>query len=113
MGIHVQVDLASSDFKFDLVRLVFVGNGALEDLEDKFLPEMWRNPPPEALAAGHQGSDYFIARDIVGAIREDRQPQQDVYRALDFTLPGLMSEKSITLGGTPIKIPDFRSGEWD
>ncbi len=85
----------------------------LEDLEDEFLPEMWRNPPPEALAAGHQGSDYFIARDIVGAIREDRQPQQDVYRALDFTLPGLMSEKSITLGGAPIKIPDFRSGEWD
>ena len=36
-----------------------------------------------------------------------------VYRALDFTLPGLMSEKSITLGGAPIKIPDFRSGEWD
>ena len=85
----------------------------LEDLEDEFLPEMWRNPPAAALASGHWGSDYFIARDIVEAIREDKEPRLDVYRALDFTLPGLMSEKSIAQGGAPVKVPDFRSGEWD
>ena len=85
----------------------------LEDLIDEFLPEMWRNPPEAALAAGHHGSDYFIARDIVDAIREDKDPRIDIYRALDYTLPGLMSEKSIALGGAPVKIPDFRSGEWD
>ena len=84
----------------------------LEDLVEEFLPEMWRNPPPEALAAGHHGSDYFIVKDIIDAIREDKEPRIDVYRALDYTLPGLMSAKSIALGGMPVKVPDFRSGQW-
>ncbi len=85
----------------------------LGDLVDEFLPEMWRNPPPEALAAGHLGSDYFIVKDIIDAIREDKEPRIDVYRALDYTLPGLMSAKSIALGGMPVKVPDFRSGQWE
>ena len=85
----------------------------LEDLADEFLPEMWRNPPPAALAAGHHGSDYFIVKDIIDAIREDKEPRIDVYRALDYTLPGLMSAKSIALGGMPVKVPDFRSGQWE
>ena len=85
----------------------------LQDFEDEFLPEMWRNPPPEAVAAGHGGTDYFIANDIVDAIRNDVDPRIDVYRALDFTMPGLISQKSIALGGEPVKVPDFRSGDWD
>ena len=85
----------------------------LEDFEDEFLPEMWRNPPPEAIAASHGGTDYFIANDIIDAIRNDVAPRIDVYRALDFTMPGLMSQKSIALGGEPVKVPDFRSGDWD
>ena len=72
-----------------------------------------RNPSPEAIAAGHGGTDYFIARDIIDAIRNDTAPRIDVYRALDFTMPGLVSQKSIAIGGEPVKVPDFRSGIWD
>ncbi len=85
----------------------------LEDYVDEFLPEIWKNPPPEALASGHGGSDYFVARDIVDAIRRDEQPRIDVYRALDYTMPGLMSQNSIAMRGQPVTVPDFRSGSWD
>lgn len=84
----------------------------LEEIEDEFLPELWRNPPPEAIAAGHDGTDFFIVKDIIDAIRNDVDPRIDVYRALDFTMPGLMSQKSIAVGGEPVKVPDFRSGAW-
>lgn len=72
------------------------------------LPEHWRHPPPAALAAGHGGGDFFIVQDWVAAIRADRPPPIDVYRGLDFTLPGLVSEQSIAAGGAPLPVPDPR-----
>lgn len=73
-----------------------------------YLPDHWRTPPPEALAAGHGGGDYFIVRDWIAAIRRDAPPPIDVYRGLDFTLPGLISEQSIAQGGLPLPVPDPR-----
>lgn len=72
------------------------------------LPDMWRNPSEEALKAGHGGGDYFIVREFIDAIHQDKSPPIDVYRALDYTAPGLISEQSILLGGTPLPVPDFR-----
>jgi hypothetical protein len=83
---------------------------SLWDLEAEFLPEAWRNPPPEALRAGHGGGDYFIVRDFVQSIIQGTPPPIDVYRALDFTVPGLISEESIARGGIPLPVPDFRAG---
>ncbi len=83
----------------------------LAEFEDEFLPEPWRNPPSEAVAAGHGGSDYFIVRDFVDAVLGRREPPVDVYRALDMTVPGLISEESIERGGVVLPVPDFRA--WD
>ncbi len=38
----------------------------------------------------------------------DTTPPIDVYTAMDFTVPGLVSEASITNGGAPVEVPDFR-----
>lgn len=73
------------------------------------LPDHWRNPPPAALRAGHGGGDYFIVHDWIDAIRRDTPPPIDVYRGLDFTLPGLISEASIARGGVPLPVPDPRA----
>jgi|DewCreStandDraft_1066081.scaffolds.fasta_scaffold00352_53 predicted dehydrogenase len=81
---------------------------SLWDFEAEFLPELWRNPPLEALHAGHGGGDYFIVRDFVQSILQGTPPPIDVYRALDFTVPGLISEESIACGGVPLLVPDFR-----
>jgi predicted dehydrogenase len=84
----------------------------LDDYREKFLPDIWKDAPPEAFASGHGGTDFFVVSDIIEAIREEKEPAIDVNRALDFTLPGLLSQKSISEGGRPIRVPDFRAGEW-
>jgi predicted dehydrogenase len=81
---------------------------SLWDFEDEFLPEMWRSPSEEAVRSGHGGGDYFIVREFVDALLRDERPPIDVWRALDFTLPGLVSEFSIAHGGLPLPVPDVR-----
>ncbi len=75
---------------------------------ETYLPAFWRNPPAEALESGHWGGDYFEVRDFIDAIVGDTEPPIDLYRALDFTVPGLISERSIEQGGMPLPVPDFR-----
>lgn len=72
------------------------------------MPDMWRNPPEEALKAGHGGGDYFEIREFVDCIIKDAKPPVDVYDAMDMTVPGLLSEESIRKGGMPIPVPNFR-----
>jgi hypothetical protein len=69
---------------------------------------MWATHAEAAQRAGHGGSDFFVIRDFVRAIRAGDQPPIDVYRALDYTVPGLISEQSIAQGGAPLPVPDFR-----
>lgn len=83
----------------------------LWDFEEEFMPEMWRNPPEEAVRAGHGGGDYFEVRDFVDSIICDTDPPVGVYEALDFTVPGLVSEESANRGSIPLPVPDFRQIE--
>ncbi len=82
---------------------------SLWDFEEEFMPEIWKNPPEEALRAGHGGGDYFEIREFVDAIIHDTKPPVDVFKALDMTVPGLISEMSINRGGVPLPVPDFRN----
>ena len=81
----------------------------LEDLEEEFLPDFWRTPPAEALAAGHGGGDYWEVQDFVSAILEDREPPIGIDAAMDMTLPGLVSQESIAQGSTWAAVPDSRN----
>ena len=80
----------------------------LSDFEEEFLPERWKNPPIEALKTGDVSGEYFELRDFVDSIIHDTDPPIDVYDAMDFTVPGLLSEESIANGGAPVQVPDFR-----
>jgi len=82
---------------------------SLWDFEEEFMPEIWRNPPEEALRAGHGGGDYFEVRGFIDAIINDAKPPIDVYESLDMTVPGLVSEESVNKGGVPLPVPDFRT----
>lgn len=84
---------------------------SLWDFEEEFMPSIWRNPPQEALKAGHGGGDYFEVRGFVDSIIQDTKPPIDVYEALDMTVPGLVSEESINKGGISLPVPDFRKIE--
>jgi predicted dehydrogenase len=80
----------------------------LDDYET-YVPEPWRSGGEAAARAGHGGGDYFVAQEFLAAVLAGRRPPIDVYRALDYTLPGLVSERSIAQGGVPLAVPDPRS----
>jgi predicted dehydrogenase len=81
----------------------------LARFEDEFLPEIWRDLPAEALAAGHGGGDYFEVMDFVDAVQGRKPPVIDIHAALDMTLPGLISQESIRRDGAWLEVPDSRA----
>ena len=81
----------------------------LADLEDEYLPEMWRHPPDAALRAGHGGGDYFEVLDFVRSIVDAVPCPIGIHEAMDMTLPGLVSQASIAAGGVWMEVPDSRT----
>jgi predicted dehydrogenase len=81
----------------------------LENLEEEYLPEYWKHPPEAAIKAGHGGGDYWEVHDFITAIREDREPPIGIDKAMDMTLPGLVSQQSISQGATQVAVPDSRN----
>jgi predicted dehydrogenase len=92
--------------------LDWIDAGALmtvEDLADRYLPEIWRRPPPEALRAGHGGGDFFEVWDFLRAVRGEAPCPIGIDEALDMTLPGLVSQQSVLQGGAWLDVPDSRA----
>jgi predicted dehydrogenase len=82
----------------------------LADLEAEFLPERYRDPPPEFEDAGHSGYDLFPVLDFLDAVLEGEPVPIDGYRSLDISLPGIASRESIANDGEWVDVPDPR--EW-
>ena len=82
----------------------------LEELEEKYLPEQWRKAGEAARSAGHDGGDYFEVLEFVDAALGKRAPNIGIHEAMDMTVPGLVSQQSISNGGPWLPVPDSR--EW-
>jgi predicted dehydrogenase len=82
----------------------------LAELEDEFLPGWWKALSEQAARTGHGGGDFFELADFVEAVRQGRSPAVGVHQAMDMTLPGLVSQRSIEQGGAWLDVPDSR--EW-
>ena len=82
---------------------------ALSDLEEEYLPEMWRAPDEEAVRSGHGGGDYFEVLDFVNSIVDGTPCPIGIHEAMDMTLPGLISQESIASSGQWMDVPDSRS----
>lgn len=78
----------------------------LEEYADQYLPKRYARP---ADGAGHGGSDAWPLLDFIDAIENDTQPPFDIYKALDMTLPGIISEQSINQAGAWLAVPDPRT----
>jgi predicted dehydrogenase len=59
-------------------------------------------------SAGHGGADTAMLNDFVDSLVNDTPCPIDVYRGLDYTLPGICAAMSIEQGGAPVPIPDPR-----
>jgi len=65
-------------------------------------------PPDGDPTAGHGGTDLTMLGGFVRAITEKVPPPIDVYRGIEFSLPGIIANKSAEQGGTPMAIPNLR-----
>ncbi|PCJ51481.1 MAG: hypothetical protein COA79_26165 [Planctomycetota bacterium] len=81
----------------------------LDSLAKKYLPEIWTSPPKAALKAGHGGGDYFEVLDWIDSIRGKIKCPIGIHEAMDMTLPGLVSQESISKDGAWLTVPDSRT----
>ncbi len=80
----------------------------IDALADRYLPPIWRRPPEAALRAGHGGGDYFEVVDWLAAIRGEAPCPIGIHEAMDYTLPGLVSQQSVQQEGAWLAVPDSR-----
>jgi hypothetical protein len=84
----------------------------LSSFEDEFLPNAWRTHRRAAKRAKHGGADFFTLLAFADVCRGGDSPI-DIYAALDWTLPGLISELSVEQGGVWLNVPDPRTAALD
>lgn len=64
--------------------------------------------PGDDTSAGHGGADLKLARHFARTVLDGLPAPIDVYRAIEYALPGILANRSAELGGAPIPIPDLR-----
>lgn len=80
--------------------------------QDKYDHPLWKKYGEIANGAGHGGIDYFVTREFINAVKEQRQPVMDVYDAAAWSAVTPLSEASIATGSSPQYFPDFTRGQW-
>ncbi|MCR5150436.1 MAG: Gfo/Idh/MocA family oxidoreductase [Clostridiales bacterium] len=106
----------SRSHKDDIDRVSFIGEDSpLHEMKwqkldnfEIYMPDRYKNATQEQKAAGHNGGDFFIVEDFINAIRDNKQPELDVYKACEWTAVGLLSSLSVTNGSRTMQMPDFR-----
>jgi len=85
------------------------------DKEDEYLEKydhpLWKKFKDQAAGSGHGGMDFFILRAFIESLK-GADPVMDVYDAVSMSVVSPLSEKSIRLGSSAVKIPDFTRGKW-
>ena len=83
-----------------------------ETYMEKYDHPLWKRFDDQAAGSGHGGMDFFILRAFVESLKRNVTPPIDVYDAVSMSVICPLSEKSIRLNSTSVKIPDFTRGRW-
>lgn len=59
-------------------------------------------------STGHGGADLKTARAFAQAVLAGKPSPIDVFRAIEYCLPGIIANRSAEMGGVPLSIPDLR-----
>ena len=78
----------------------------------KYDHPLWKKFEDQAAGSGHGGMDFFIVHAFIETLKENQPPVIDVYDAVSMSAIVPLSEKSIKLNSTAVKIPDFTRGKW-
>ncbi len=80
--------------------------------QDKYDHPYWKEMGSDANKTGHGGGDYFVLRDFVDMVKQDREPWIDVYDAATWSSIAESSKISIDGKSKPVDLPDFTRGKW-
>ena len=76
-----------------------------------YMPE-WNDKDRNLIKkAGHGGGDFFVIREFLNCIRENRKPMFDVHFATTMASVGILGHRSLLEKGVPYDIPDFHKEE--
>jgi len=73
-------------------------------------PDYWKTdrlPEPLRHPSGHWNSHCFLVHEFIDAIVSGRQPANNLYEALAYTVPGIVAHDSALREGELMKIPSF------
>ena len=88
----------------------YYGNAA--EYEQEYLPQIWKDITEEEIKAGHGGMDTLMLKALFDAVQKGEEMPIDVYDAAAWMVITCLSAESIAMGGAPVAIPDFTSGQW-
>lgn len=80
----------------------------LKDYAQHYIPDRLA-VGAEARLGGHGTSEYWLMKDFFAAVRGEQEPPIDVFKALDYTVPGICAVISAERGGEAVDVPDYRS----
>ncbi|MBO3803636.1 MAG: Gfo/Idh/MocA family oxidoreductase [Candidatus Brockarchaeota archaeon] len=63
--------------------------------------------PEEASRGGHGTSEYYLVRDFVDSIDEDKRPPIDIVKSLEITVPGIIAHEAAMRGNVWLDVPHF------
>ena len=66
------------------------------------VPDSWHDRPDG------ENPVAVMARAFVESLAQETPPPIDVYRSIDFVLPGIMAHESAMAGGVKMEVPDLR-----
>ena len=76
-----------------------------------YKPEFPEEDKPLLEKAGHGGSDFYVFREFISCIRENRRPEFDEYFATTMASVAILAHRSILEGNKAFDIPDLRLEE--
>ncbi len=79
---------------------------------DQYEHPKWKAWQEEPEKTEDGGTDFFVVREFIEAVREGRPSPVDVYDAVTWSSIMPLSAESIRGGGKPVEIPDFTRGKW-
>ena len=92
---------------------------ACEDIANynqEFEHPLWKGVDPNKFKSsrGHGGGNttQMMWARLVEALRQGKQPDQNVYDAVTWSVISPLSERSVASKSAPIPFPDFTGGKW-